>query len=120
MGLSTKDMCVISMSKVIHQERRKKKKKRSSKTFAVLWNTSKAILNKWRKLGHPDQGHYQKQDIALYKKKKRLMDKKKEAAKRLMATLEELQEYLARTDHALHVTTISHNLHARQKPFLTK
>uniref|UniRef100_A0AAR2JMY3 Transposase Tc1-like domain-containing protein n=1 Tax=Pygocentrus nattereri TaxID=42514 RepID=A0AAR2JMY3_PYGNA len=100
--------------------------KRISKSLNIPWNTVKTVIIKWRKHGTtvtlPRTGRPSKIDDKTRRKLVR------EAAKRPTATLKELQEFLASTSCAVHVTTISHLLHmsglwgrvARRKPYLSK
>ena len=99
--------------------------KNISKALNIPWSTVKAII-KWKAYGTtktlPRSGRLSKLDDQA---KRRLM---REATKRPEATLKELQVFMAKTGHCVHVTTISQALHesglygrvARRKPLLEK
>ena len=90
------------------------------------WSTVKKIIRKWKVDGTirtlPRSGRPSKLDD---KTRRRLM---REATKRPMSTLKELQAFMVKTDHCVYVTTISQALHksglygrvARRKPLLKK
>ena len=92
----------------------------------IPWSTVKTIIKKWKVYGTtkilPRTGHPSKLDDQV---RRRLI---REATKRPMAALKELQAFIAKTGHCVHVTTISQALHksglsggvARRKPLLKK
>lgn len=95
----------ISLTNGINQERGTKE---FLKHLDVPWNTMKVIIKKVEKMEHnidiTRTGHPTK--INEMRRWKLI----REAAKRHMATLKVLQEYLASTGHSLHVRTVSHIL----------
>ena len=99
--------------------------KKYFKGFDYPLEHSQDIIKKWKVYGTtktlPRSGRPSKLDDQA----RRLI---REATKRPMATLKELQAFMAKTRHCVHVTTISQALHksglhdrvARRKPLLKK
>ena len=89
-------------------------------------STVKSIIKKWKVFGTtqtlPGSGRHSKLDERARRKLVR------EATKRPTATLKQLQEFMTKSGHCVHVTTISQILHkcglygrvARKKPLLKK
>uniref|UniRef100_A0AAY5KP94 Transposase Tc1-like domain-containing protein n=1 Tax=Esox lucius TaxID=8010 RepID=A0AAY5KP94_ESOLU len=100
--------------------------KKISKALSVPRSTVKSIIKKWKIFGTtqtlPGSGRRSKLDERA---RRRLV---REATKRPTATLKQLQEFMTKSGHCVHVTTISQILHkcdlygrvARKKPLLKK
>ncbi|XP_039659923.1 protein myomaker isoform X2 [Perca fluviatilis] len=100
--------------------------KKCSKALSVPRSTVKSIIKKWKVFGTtqtlPGSGRRSKLDERARRKLVR------EATKRPTATLKQLQEFMTKSGHCVHVTTISQILHkcgmygrgARKKPLLKK
>ena len=83
--------------------------KNISKALNIPWSTVKTIIKKWKAFGVtktlPRSGRPSKLDDQARRKLIR------DATKRPMATLKELQAFMAKIDYCVHVTTISQLLH---------
>ena len=82
--------------------------KNISKALNIPWSTVKTMIKKWKAYGTtktlPRSGRLSKLDDQA---RRRLI---REATKRPMATFKELQAFMAKTGHCVHVTTISQAL----------
>ena len=124
--MSTKALSKEFRDKVVERHRSGDGYKKISKALNIPWSTVKTIIKKWKVYGTtktlPRSGRPSKLDDRA---RRRLI---REATKRPMATLQELQAFMAKTGQSVHVTTISQALHksglygrvARRKPLLKK
>uniref|UniRef100_A0AAY5L4C4 Transposase Tc1-like domain-containing protein n=1 Tax=Esox lucius TaxID=8010 RepID=A0AAY5L4C4_ESOLU len=97
-----------------------------SKALSMSRSIVKSIIKKWKVFGTtktlPGSGRRSKLDERARRKLVR------EATKRPTATLKQLQDFMTKSGHCVHVTTISQILHkcglygrvARKKPLLKK
>uniref|UniRef100_A0A9J7XIJ6 Transposase Tc1-like domain-containing protein n=1 Tax=Cyprinus carpio carpio TaxID=630221 RepID=A0A9J7XIJ6_CYPCA len=83
--------------------------KKISKALSMPRSTVKSIIKKWKVFGTtrtlPGSGRHSKLDERARRKLLR------EATKRPTATLKQLQEFMSKSGHCVHVTTISQILH---------
>ena len=120
--MSTKELSKDLRDKVVERHRSGYGYKNISKAFNIPWSTVKRIIKKWKVYGTtktlPISGRPSKLDDQA---RRRLI---REATKRPMANLKELQVFMAKTGHRVHVITISQALHKSglygRKPLLKK
>ena len=107
--MSHKELSKDLRDKVVERHRSRDGYKNISKALNIPWSTVTTIIKKWKAYGMtrtlPRPGHPSKRDDQA----RRTMIR--EATKRLMVTFEELQAFMAKTGHCVHVTTISQALH---------
>ena len=123
--MTTKELSKDLRDKVVERHRSGDGENNILKALNISWSTVKTIIKKWKAYGTiktlPRSGRPSKLDDQARRKLIR------EATKRPMATLKELQPFMEKTGHFVHVT-ISQALHksdlhgrvARKKPLLKK
>ena len=124
--MSTKELSKNIQDIVVERHRSGDGYKNISKALNIPWSTVKTFIKKWKAYGTtttlPRSDRTSKLDDQA---RRRLV---RESIKRPMATLKELQAFMVKTGHCVHVTTISQTLHksglygrvARRKPLLKK
>ena len=103
--MSTKELSKDPQVKVVERHRSGDGYKNILKALSIPWITVKTIIKNWKMYGTTKtlhrSGHPSKVDNQA---RMRLI---REASKRPMPTLEELQASMVKTGHCVHVTTIS-------------
>ena len=103
--MSTKELSKDLQDKIVERHRSGDLYRNISKALNIPWSTVKTIIKNWKAYGTfktlPRSGHPSKLDDHV---KRRLI---REATKRPIATLKEVQAFMAKTGHCVHGTTIS-------------
>ncbi len=124
--MKTKELSKQLRDKVVERHRSGEGYKKISKALNIPWSTVKSIIKKWKVYGTTQNLLRAGCPPKLSSRVRRALVR--EASKRPMTTLKDLQRSMAEMEETVHVSTIAQVLHksglygrvARRKPFLKK
>ena len=124
--MKTKELSKQLRNKVVERHRSGEGYKKISKALNIPWSTVKSIIKKWKVYGTTQNLLRAGRPPKLNSRVR--MALVREASKRPMTTLKDLQRSMAEMEETVHVSTIAQVLHksglygrvARRKPFLKK